>query len=406
MVDHSEGMDAWLSQRLDAMTEELVRNLRSRVKLYQDVPADQLQRSAALFIDRFVSALRARDLEPVIPLAMRNIEHRFEQGLSFEAGVQLTVSLRQTFLFVLRPAIEQRVEGVFDCLLFAELIFEELDTIAARFYWSKLEQATRALSESEERHRKLVELSPDGVAVLREGRFLYINPAGAVMLGRALPEELIGLEFASFLEVEQREAVTAELVIAERERKPFPRSEHAFMPKDGQSITVELLGTPIAFEGAEALQIVFRDITERKRAEQALALNTVQREHIRVQEQMLRELSTPLIPVSEDVVVMPLIGTLNEVRAEQMRGVLLEGIAAQRAKVAILDITGVPSVDEKVAEALHGAVRAGRLLGAEIILSGIKPAAAQAFVTIGADFGDVVTKSTLQAGIAYALKKA
>jgi rsbT co-antagonist protein RsbR len=226
------------------------------------------------------------------------------------------------------------------------------------------------------------------------------------MLGRALPEELIGLELASFLEVEQREAATARLAIAERERTPLARSEHGFMTKGSENITVELLGAPILFEGEQALQIVFRDITERKRAEQALELNAVQREHIRVQEQMLRELSTPLIPVSENVVVMPLIGTLNEVRAEQMRGVLLDGVAAQQARVAILDITGVPSVDERVAEALLGAARAARLLGAKVIFSGIKPAAAQAFVAIGADFSGVVTKSTLQDGIAYALKAA
>ena len=77
-----------------------------------------------------------------------------------------------------------------------------------------------------------------------------------------------------------------------------------------------------------------------------------------------------------------------------------------RARVAIIDVTGVPSVDEEVGEALVGAVRSARLLGAEVVLTGIQPAAAQAFINIGANFSGIVTKSTLKHGIAYALRNA
>lgn len=118
-----------------------------------------------------------------------------------------------------------------------------------------------------------------------------------------------------------------------------------------------------------------------------------------------RELSTPLIPVSEGVVVIPLIGTIDEVRAEQMRAVLLEGVVMHAARVAILDVTGVPSVDEQVAGALLSAVRAARLLGSEVILSGIKPRAAHAMVELGVDLVGVVTKGTLKDAIAHALAR-
>jgi len=145
---------------------------------------------------------------------------------------------------------------------------------------------------------------------------------------------------------------------------------------------------------------------ELRRAEQAREESKRQEEQLRAQEALLRELSTPLIPVSDDVVVMPVVGALTEARAGQMRGALLDGITAHRARVAILDVTGVPCVDGKVAEALLYAVRSARLLGAEVVLSGIKPAAAQALVRIGADFSGIVTRATLKDGIAHALRKA
>lgn len=144
------------------------------------------------------------------------------------------------------------------------------------------------------------------------------------------------------------------------------------------------------------------EITERKRADKERA--ALQQQIIEVQQAALRELSTPLVPLFAGVLAMPLIGTIDAARAEQILHTLLEGVAAQHARVAILDITGVRLVDAQVAEALLNAARAVRLLGTEVILTGIRAEVAQTLVHIGADLSDLTTRSTLQSGIALALK--
>jgi rsbT co-antagonist protein RsbR len=147
----------------------------------------------------------------------------------------------------------------------------------------------------------------------------------------------------------------------------------------------------------------FENITERKRAEEDRLRAVRQDEVIRAQAAALAELSTPLIPVSDDVVVMPLIGTVDPRRAEQVLDTLLSGIASRRAGTAILDITGVSSVDTQTAEALLRAARAAKLLGAQVMLTGIRPDVARMFVELGVDLTVIRTYGSLQAGIAAAL---
>jgi anti-anti-sigma factor len=117
------------------------------------------------------------------------------------------------------------------------------------------------------------------------------------------------------------------------------------------------------------------------------------------------ELSTPLIPISDDVVVMPLIGTLDSSRAEQVLETLLNGIDKTRARVTILDVTGVPSVDIKTVGMLTRVANAVQLLGAQLVVTGIRPDVAQALVAVGANLSGIITRGTLQSGIAYATER-
>jgi rsbT co-antagonist protein RsbR len=126
---------------------------------------------------------------------------------------------------------------------------------------------------------------------------------------------------------------------------------------------------------------------------------------IEAQRAALRELSTPLIPVSDNVVIMPLIGTIDTGRAQQVMETLLEGVAHYQARLAILDITGVSIVDTQVAQALIGAAQAVKLLGAQVILTGIQPQIAQTLVHLGVDLSGIETRGSLQNGIAYALRQ-
>ena len=103
--------------------------------------------------------------------------------------------------------------------------------------------------------------------------------------------------------------------------------------------------------------------------------------------------------------VMPLIGTVDARRAQDVLDTLLHGIAESKAEVAILDITGVPLVDAQVANGLVRAAHAVQLLGAQVVLTGIRPEVAQTLVGLGVDLSGIITRSTVQSGIAYALER-
>lgn len=148
----------------------------------------------------------------------------------------------------------------------------------------------------------------------------------------------------------------------------------------------------------------FRDITERRRAE--VERERLREEIIQTQANTLIELSIPLIPITDQVMVMPLIGTVDTRRAQAVLDTLLQGVAAKQARVVILDITGVPVVDTQVANGLMRAAQAVQLLGARMVLTGIRPEVAQTLVGLNVNLHSIVTRSTLQSGIAFAISLA
>ena len=128
-------------------------------------------------------------------------------------------------------------------------------------------------------------------------------------------------------------------------------------------------------------------------------------EIIRRQQDELTELSTPVVELWEGILALPVIGTLDSARTQTVMENLLEKIVQTGATHAILDITGVPTVDTLVAQHLLKTVAAARLMGAECIISGIRPQIAQTIVHLGVDLGDVITKSTLSDAFAIALHR-
>lgn len=118
----------------------------------------------------------------------------------------------------------------------------------------------------------------------------------------------------------------------------------------------------------------------------------------------IRDMSTPVVPLQEGVIVMPLVGMIDAERAQQVMAALLAGVESQRARVVLLDITGVPVVDEGVAHCLIQAMRAAQLLGAEPILVGLRPEVAQTIVTLGVDLRGLTTCGDLQQGLELAVQ--
>ena len=123
------------------------------------------------------------------------------------------------------------------------------------------------------------------------------------------------------------------------------------------------------------------------------------------QQQELLELSTPVVSLYDGILALPLIGTLDSERTQIVKENLLQGIVSTEASIAIIDITGVPTVDTLVAQHLLKTVAAARLMGAECIISGIRPQIAQTIVHLGVDLGGVATKATLADAFKLALKR-
>ena len=123
------------------------------------------------------------------------------------------------------------------------------------------------------------------------------------------------------------------------------------------------------------------------------------------QQQELLELSTPVVQLWEGILALPLIGTLDSARTQVMMESLLQRIVETSSAIAIIDITGVPTVDTLVAQHLLKTVAAARLMGADCIISGIRPQIAQTIVHLGVELGDVTTKATLAGALALALQR-
>jgi rsbT co-antagonist protein RsbR len=153
--------------------------------------------------------------------------------------------------------------------------------------------------------------------------------------------------------------------------------------------------------GIEGIVCVGRDLTESKRlAEERWKLrDSIQRQAI-----LLEELSTPLIPITQKILVLPLIGSLDEARASQMMEALLYGLTSSAAEVVIVDITGLRGADTQAVAGIVRAVRAAGLIGAKGVLTGIRQDFAGVLVRLGSDLSGIPTFSTLERGVSFALR--
>ena len=132
----------------------------------------------------------------------------------------------------------------------------------------KLSEA--ALGESEERYRKLVEFSPDAIGIQSEGKIVFINVAGAKLLGAVNPEQLIGKPVIDFIHPEYRELAKERIRLMGEEGKNVSPTEEKFIKLDGSVIDVEVIAMPFTYQGKPGIQVIIRDTTDRKRAEEAL----------------------------------------------------------------------------------------------------------------------------------------
>jgi PAS domain S-box-containing protein len=247
--------------------------------------------------------------------------------------------------------------------------------------------------------RAVIEHTPDCVAITdSSGSITYSNAAFDAMnaFGAGLVRRFIRvtLDEGSTQQVQKDVKWQGILNFRRRDGSTFTGLLSAFLIPDSAHTTHAAAG-------------IVRDVTEQVQAEkeQAALEVALQEQLIQAQQATIRELSTPIIPVADDVIVMPLVGAIDSARARQIVDTLLAGIAAHRARIAILDTTGVKVMDQHVANALVYTARAANLLGTEVMLTGIGPSLAQILVELDAQPRGIATYNTLQNGIQAALQK-
>ncbi|XXX76385.1 PAS domain-containing protein [Sorangium sp. So ce134] len=262
-------------------------------------------------------------------------------------------------------------------------------------------EAEAKLRQSGELLEAVIENAPLLIYVKdKEGRHKIVNRKVEAFVGKRRDEiigktlnDVVPAPVADMLRSVDADAAASAVPVSTEVRLPAADGEHVY------------LGTTFALRDEEGGVVgtcgIAKDITERVRAEEQS--RKLQEDMLRIQDETLRALSTPLLPIASGVLVMPLVGEVSHGRAAQVIETLLDGISRQQARIAILDVTGVPQAGPSVTEALLRTARSVRLLGAEVVLTGIRPSVAQALIELGADLGGIITQGTLEQGVAYAL---
>jgi rsbT co-antagonist protein RsbR len=274
---------------------------------------------------------------------------------------------------------------------------------------AELEYTEQALRTSEEHMRLFVEHTPAAVAMLdRDMRYVLASRRWITNYELA-DENIIGRShYDIFPDIPEKWKVIHQRSLAGsvegQDEDPWERA-------DGGMDWLSWKTYPWHDSSGAVGGIIFftEVVTKYVQDQQTLRTSEAQLREINThQEQllnMIREISSPVIPVHDDVLVLPLVGTIDSARSARIMETLLTGVQEHAAEVVIIDITGVPIVDTAVANHLIQATRAATLLGAHCVLVGVSAEVAQTLVQLGVNLSTLVTRSNLQAGITYALAR-
>jgi len=306
-----------------------------------------------------------------------------------------------------RYQAEQRLKRKDGTLLWCNLIGMAINPsdLAQGAIWVVEDIAKQKQAEEDLRKwADIFEYAQWGIAVSdSDGKTIaLVNPAFVRMYGYDTVEELIGKPIHELFVPESRAELPGQIGLAHEKGHHIFEAKH--FRQDGTIFPVLLDVTAVKNkDGSFRYRVVnVQDITARITMEQEQ--ERLRQEMIEAQQRVIQELSTPVIPVLEGIIIMPLIGSVDSMRAQDIMRTLLRGITQYRAQVVILDITGIPIVDTGVAAHLDKTIRAARLKGARVIVTGISESVAESVVDLGIDWGSIETLRDLQTGLTVALR--
>ncbi len=261
--------------------------------------------------------------------------------------------------------------------------------------------ALKEVKQSETLLQAILDNLPTAVIIKdTEGRHTMVNKYGLTLMDFT-EEQVIGKTDADLFPPEfVAEMQKDELHVLETGESL--QREITVQTPDGERHQI-LMRFPIYNDNKEIYAIgnVVTDITQFKEAE--AEQQRLQQEVIAAQQRAIAELSTPVIPVMDRIIVMPMVGSIDSLRARDITRALLEGIGKHRAKIVILDVTGVSLMDTGIVNHLNKTIQAARLKGSQTIVTGISDAVAESIVDLGIDWSKITTLSDLQTGLIYAL---
>jgi len=277
----------------------------------------------------------------------------------------------------------------------------------ARTYADELAEHRASLEQTvvertAELNRLLNSISDAVISTTPEGEILSWNPAAERLFGWTA-EEALG-ESVAMLSPSQ----DAFLALQDKAVTPAmtgtPQQAETSMRCKDNSERVARIGFSAIFDDQHnpaGIVAIVADITEQKHME--AEQERLQQEVITAQQQVIQELSTPVIPVMQGIIVMPLVGNIDSMRAQDITRSLLAGISRHRARTVIIDVTGVSLMDTGIVDRLNKTIQAAQLKGAHTIVTGISDAVAESIVDLGIDWSNITTLSNLQMGLHAAL---
>lgn len=266
----------------------------------------------------------------------------------------------------------------------------------------------KTATQDREGEKKTLTAAPEMLQLLvdniKEYAIIMLDPRGNVATWSSAAQrikgyradEIIGKYFSAFYTPEDIAAGKCERELEVAAREGRFEDEGWRVRKDGSRFWANVVITALRDDkgNIRGFGKVTRDLTERKQAE----------ELVKKQSRDILEMATvPVVQVWEGILLAPLIGMLDSSRTQQLMERLLRRLTETSAPVALLDITGVPMIDTQTAQHLIETIKAVRYIGAEVVLTGVRPAIAQTLVHLGVDLSNVMTRSSLTAGLRVAL---